>query len=91
MSRPLKIILVAVGVVISLLACVAVALLVFDPEAHKSRAEAAASASIGMDVSVEGQILVDFFPVHVTLHAGAVPDRGVLQGSVAAQGGPGAG
>ena len=77
MSRPLKIILVTVGLVVGLLVGVAVALLVFDPVGRKTRAEAAASAYIGMDVRVEGQVLVDFFPLRIVLEDVYIRNRGV--------------
>jgi AsmA protein len=69
MSKPLKIILFAVGGLVVLLALVAVALLLFvDANAYKPRLEAAASEALGMEVSVGGRVGIGFFPgLHVTL------------------------
>ncbi len=63
MTKPIKIILLAAGSLIGLLALIAVALLLFvDANAYKPRLEAAASDALGMQVKVDGQLGIGFFP-----------------------------
>lgn len=78
MSKPLKIILFAVGGLVVLLVLVAVALLLFvDANAYKSRLEAAASEALGMEVRVGGRVGLGFFPgVDVTLQDVNIRNRG---------------
>jgi uncharacterized protein involved in outer membrane biogenesis len=78
MSKPLKIILFAVGGLVVLLVLVAVALLLFvDANAYKSRLEAAASEALGMEVRVGGRLGIGFFPgLQVTLEDGRIRNRG---------------
>ncbi|MDO8705251.1 MAG: AsmA family protein [Sulfuricaulis sp.] len=78
MSKPLKIILFAVGGFVGLLILVAVALLVFvDINVYKPRLEVAASRALGMEVRVGGRLGVGFFPgLHVTLQDVHIRNRG---------------
>jgi uncharacterized protein involved in outer membrane biogenesis len=78
MSKSLKIILLAVSGFVGLLVFIAVALILFvDANAYKSRLEATASGALGMEVSVDGQLRIGFFPgVHVTLEDVHIRNRG---------------
>ena len=78
MSKSLKIVLFAVGGFAGLLVLVALALLLFvDVNAYKPRLEAAASETLGMEVSVDGRLGVGFFPgLHVTLEDAHIHNRG---------------
>ncbi len=63
MSKPLKIILFSIGGFVGLLVLIAVTLIFFvDANAYKPRLEAAASAALGMEVKVGGQLGIGFFP-----------------------------
>lgn len=62
MSRSLKIIFFAVSGFAGLLVLVVVLLLIVDVNVYKSRFEAAASGTLGMDVRVGGRLGVAFFP-----------------------------
>src|SRR5450759_269231 len=76
--KALKILLFALGGVVgvSLLAALAVTALV-DSDAYKSRAEAAASDALGMNVTVEGQLRIGVVPgLHVTLENVRIRNRG---------------
>lgn len=83
MSKPIKMILVSAGGLIGLLVLVAAALLLFvDANAYKPRLEAAASAALGMEVTVQGPLGIRFFPgLRITLQDVQVRNRG---GAVAA-------
>jgi len=78
MSNSLKIILVAVGSVIGLLALVVAAVLFFvDINAYKPRLEAAASGALGMEVRVGGRLGIGFFPgLHLALEDVQIRNRG---------------
>jgi AsmA protein len=78
MSKPLKIILFAVGGLVVFLVLVAVALLLFvDANAYKSRLEAAASEALGMEVRVGGRVGISLFPgVDITLQDVNIRNRG---------------
>ncbi len=78
MSKPLKIILFAVGGFMGLLILVVVALLVFvDINVYKPRLEAAASRALGMEMRVGGRLEIGFFPgLHVTLQDVKIRNRG---------------
>ena len=78
MSKPLKIILFAVGGFVGLLILVAAALLFFlDINAYKPRLEAAASGALGMEVRVGGRLGIGFFPgLHVTLQDVNIRNQG---------------
>jgi len=78
MSKPLKNISFAVGVLIGLLVLVAIALrLFFDINAYKPQIEAAASRTLGMEVSVGGRLGIGFFPgLLVTLEDMHIRNRG---------------
>ncbi|HSD95884.1 MAG TPA: AsmA family protein, partial [Sulfuricaulis sp.] len=78
MSKPLKIILLAVGGLVVFLVLVAVALhLSVDANAFKPRLEAAASGVLGMEVRVGGRVGIGFFPgLHVTLQDVNIRNRG---------------
>jgi hypothetical protein len=78
MSKPLKIILFAVGGLVVFLVLVAVALHLFvDANAYKPRLEAAASGVLGMEVRVGGRVGIGFFPgLHVTLQDVNIRNRG---------------
>lgn len=77
-SKAHKIILFAIGGLVALLVFVALALLVFvDANAYKSRLEAVASESLGMEVRVDGQMEIGFFPgLLVTLEDVHILNRG---------------
>ena len=63
MSKSLKIILFAVSGFVGLLVLIALALLLFvDANAYKPRLEAAASGALGLEVKVDGQLGIGFFP-----------------------------
>ena len=63
MSKPLKIILFSIGGFIGLFVLLAATLMFFvDANAYKPRVEAAASAALGMEVKVGGQLGIGFFP-----------------------------
>jgi len=78
MSKSLKIFFFAIGGFVGLLVFIAAALLVFlDANAYKPRFEAAASAALGMEVSVGGQLGIGLFPgLLVTLEDVHVRNRG---------------
>jgi uncharacterized protein involved in outer membrane biogenesis len=78
MSKPLKIILFAVGGFVGLLILVAVALLVFvDINVYKPQLEVAASRALEMEVRVDGRLGIGFFPgLHVTLQDVNIRNRG---------------
>jgi len=78
MSKPLKIILFAVGGFVGLLILVAAALLFFlDINVYKPRLEAAASGALGMEVRVGGRLGIGFFPgLHVTLQDVNIRNQG---------------
>lgn len=69
MSKSLKIILLAASGFVGLVVVLALALMFFvDANAYKPRLESTASKMLGMEVSVEGQVGIAFFPgVRVTL------------------------
>jgi len=76
--KALKIFLFALGglAAVVLLAALAAMLLV-DSDAYKSRAEAAASDALGMNVTVEGRLRVGIVPgLHVTLENVRIRNRG---------------
>jgi uncharacterized protein involved in outer membrane biogenesis len=63
MSKSVKIILLSIGGVVALLACVAAALMfLVDANAYKPRLQAAASDALGMDVGIGGRLGIGFFP-----------------------------
>ena len=73
-----KIILFAISGLVALLVLVALALLVFvDANAYKSRLETVASKALGMEVRVDGQVEIGFFPgLLVTLEDVHILNRG---------------
>ncbi|GAB4507992.1 MAG: hypothetical protein Tsb0026_05570 [Sulfuricaulis sp.] len=79
MSKSLKIILFAVSGFVGLLIMAALALLLFvDANDYKSRLEAAASETLGMEVRVGGRLGIGFFPgLHVTLEDAHIRNRGM--------------
>jgi len=78
MSKSLKIILIAVGGFVGLLVLIAVALVFFvDANAYKPRLESTASKALGMEVKVDGQVGIGFFPsLRVTLDDVHIRNRG---------------
>ena len=81
MSKPIKIVLIAIGGLVALLVLTAVGLLLFvNPNAYKPRLEAAVSRDLGMDVKVEGPLGISFFPgllvtlqdVHIRNHGAEI-------------------
>lgn len=78
MSKPLKIMLTTAGVITVFALAVAALLVAVDPAAYKPQVEATASRTLGMDVSIGGQLGFKLWPglqlsledVHVG-HAGA--------------------
>ena len=63
MSKSLKIIFLAASGFVALLIFIAVALVVFvDVNAYKPRLEATASATLGMEVRIDGRLGIGFFP-----------------------------
>ncbi|MDD5390937.1 MAG: AsmA family protein [Gallionellaceae bacterium] len=78
MSKSLKNISFAIGALIGFLVLVAIALrLFFDVNAYKPRIEAAASRTLGMEVSVAGRLGIDVFPgLLVTLEDVRIRNRG---------------
>lgn len=63
MSKPLKFSVMVAGGLVVLLACVAVALVLFlDADVYRPRLEAAASQALGMDVKIDGRLGIDLFP-----------------------------
>ncbi len=78
MPKSIKIILIAVGGLVGLLALVAAALLLFvDANAYKPRLEATASQALGMEVKVGGRLGIRFSPgLSVALQDLHVRNRG---------------
>lgn len=78
MSKSLKIILSTVSALIGLLILIAVALRLFgDVNAYRPQLEAAASAALGMEVSIGGRLGIGFFPgLLVTLEDVRIRNRG---------------
>lgn len=78
MSRSLKIILFTVGGFVGLLVVAVLALLFFtDANVYKPRLTAAASEALGMEVSVDGNLGIGFFPgLQVTLEDVHIRNRG---------------
>ena len=78
MSKIQKIILFTISGLVALLVLVALALLVFlDTNAYKSRLETVASKALGMEVRVDGQVAIGFFPgLLVTLEDVHIINRG---------------
>ena len=71
MPKAIKIILIAVGGLVGLLALAAAALLLFvDANAYKPRLEKTASQALGMEVKVGGRLGIRFQPGIVGLFAG---------------------
>lgn len=85
MSKKTKIIVLVVGGLAGLLVLVATAVLIFvDANAYKSRLEAAASETLGMEVKVGGRLGFGFSPgLYVTLEDMHIRNRG--SGLVAAK------
>ncbi len=85
MAKSSKTILFIAGGLFALLVLAAVALLFFvDADAYKPRLEAVASKALGMEVSVEGRLGVNFFPgLLVTLKDVHVRNRGTEVASAA--------
>ncbi len=78
MSKSNKIILFAISGFVGLLALIAAALLFFvDANAYKPRLEAAATAALGMEVSIGGKMGISLFPgLLVTLEDVHIRNRG---------------
>lgn len=78
MSKPLNITLVMAAVLLTLLILIALALLLFvDADAYKSRLETAASEALGMDVRINGDVGMGFFPgLLVTLEGVRIHNQG---------------
>lgn len=78
MSKSNKIILFSIGGLVGLLALIAAALLFFvDANAYKPRLEAAATAALGMEVSIGGKMGISLFPgLLVTLEDVHIRNRG---------------
>ncbi len=83
MSKSLKIILLAASGLVGLLVLLAVALFLFvDANAYKPRLEAAASDALGMEVRVDGQLGIGFFPgLDLTLKDVHISNRGMVLAS----------
>lgn len=79
MSKTRKIILFSVGALIGLLVIATVALRLFvDTNTYKPRLEATASSALGMEVKVDGQLGIGFFPdLRVTLDDVHIRNRGM--------------
>ena len=76
--RALKIFLFALGGLVGILLLAALAMmLLVDSDAYKSRAVAAASDALGMNVTVEGRLRIGVVPgLHVTLENVRIHNRG---------------
>jgi len=79
MSRPLRIILVAVIGFVGLFVLIAAAmLLLVDASVYKARLEATASQTLGMEVSIGGRAGIGFFPgLLLTLEDVRIRNRGM--------------
>ena len=76
--KPLKRLFIALGGIAALVLLAAIALVAFlDADDYKPRIQAAASATTGMDVTIEGPVRIGFLPsLHVALDKVRVVNRG---------------
>ena len=79
MSRLTRVTLLAISGLVGLLVLVGVAAVLFvDANAYKPRLEAAASAALGMDVTIGGRLGIGFFPPFlITLEDVRIRNRGM--------------